>query len=54
MGLNTKNEETCRLAGELAHLTEENKTSGDHGRATRTPRTYIIRDNAVELYGLGG
>ena len=26
MGLNIKNEETCRLAGELAHLTGETMT----------------------------
>ena len=30
MSLNIKNEETCRLAGELACLTGETMTGGDH------------------------
>ena len=37
MVLNIKNEETCRLAGELARLTGETKTGAI--RAARAPRS---------------
>lgn len=40
MGLNIKNEETCRLAGELARLTSETKT----GAITQALRERLERE----------
>ena len=40
MGLNIKNEETCRLAGELAQLTGETKT----GAITQALRERLERE----------
>ena len=36
MGLNIKNQETCRLARTLARLTGETMTGGHHYRTART------------------
>ena len=41
MGLNIKNEETCRLASELAHLTGETKT----GAITQALRERLQRES---------
>ena len=40
MGLNIKNEETCRLAGELAQITGETKT----GAITQALRERLERE----------
>ena len=57
MGLNIKNEETCRLAGELARLTGESKT----GAITLALRERLAREKrrrnadalARELHAIG-
>ena len=57
MGLNIKNEETCRLAGELARLTGETKT----GAITLALRERLAREKrqrdadtlARELHAIG-
>ena len=53
MDRNIKNEETCRLAGGTRPSNGREQDGRCYYCATRTPRTYIMRDNAVELHGLG-
>jgi len=53
MGLNIKNEETCRLAGELARLTGETMTGAItvalHERLEREKRTRSVEARVREL-----
>lgn len=65
MGLNIKNEETCRLASELAHLTGETRTgaitqalrerlahvSKRHGAQARLEQMRAIADRCAALVG---
>ena len=65
MGLNIKNEETCRLADELAQLTGETKTGAitkalrerlereakQHGMKTRLRRMRAIAERCAVLVG---
>ena len=67
MGLNIKNEETCRLAGELAQLTGETKTGAttqalrerlereakQRGVSTRLRRMRAIAEHCASLVGPG-
>ena len=67
MGLNIKNEETCRLAGELAQLTGETKTGAitqalrerlerearQRGTAARLRRMRAIAERCALLVGPG-
>ncbi len=57
MGLNIKNEETCRLAGELARLTGETKTGAiTAALRERLAREIRLRDAdalAQELHAIG-
>ena len=67
MGLNIKNEETCRLAGELAQLTGETKTgaitqalcewlrreSKQRGADARIRRIRAIAEHCAALVGPG-
>ena len=67
MGLNIKNEETCRLASELARLTGETKTgaitralrdrlahvSKQNGAQARLERMRAIADRCAALVGAG-
>ena len=57
MGLNIKNEETCRLAGELARLTGESKTSAItlalRERLAREKRLRNADALARELHAIG-
>ena len=67
MGLNIKNEETCRLASELAQLTGETKTgaitqalrerlrreSKQHGAEDRIRRMRAIAERCAALVGPG-
>lgn len=57
MGLNIKNEETCRLAGELSSLTGETKTGAItvalQERLERERRQRSAADRARELRAIG-
>lgn len=57
MGLNNKNDETCRLAGELAKLTGETKTGAItealRERLERERRQRGANDLAKSLHAIG-
>ena len=57
MGLNIKNEETCRLAGELARLTGETKTGAItvalKERLERERRERSVEARVKELHAIG-
>ena len=57
MGLNIKNEETCRLAGELANLTGETMTGAItvalKERLERERRERSVEDRVRELHTIG-
>ena len=68
MSLNIKNEETCRLAGELAHLTGETKTGAitvalkerlarerrQRGAGARLRKMRAIAERCAKLLSEGG